>query len=146
MPRHGVEERLDCGVEDRDRRTRAAGVPMSTDPLTGAVGSVLQNALDGLAARERATSDNVANIQTPGFLARRVDFESQLRDSVAGGGDADVVPTESRSTEPTRLDGNNVNLDEELLDETDTNMRYHLMLRALDDRFGLLRTALRTGG
>ena len=37
-------------------------------------------------------------------------------------------------------------LGEELLTETDTNMRYHLMLRALDDRFGQLRTAMRAGG
>lgn len=104
----------------------------------------LQSALRGLALRQRVGADNIANIQTPGFLAGRVDFESALRQALATGGSADVTPTVARSLEPTRLDGNNVNLDAETLSGIDSNLRFQLVLRAVDDRFGLLRTAMRS--
>jgi len=55
-----------------------------------------------------------------------------------------VTPTVARSLEPTRLDGNNVNLDAETLSGIESNLRFQLMLRAVDDRFGLLRTAMRS--
>lgn len=103
----------------------------------------LHSALRGLALRQRVGADNIANIQTPGFLAGRVDFESTLRQALSTGGSADIAPTVARSLEPTRLDGNNVNLDQETLLGIDSNLRYQLVLRAVDDRFGLLRTAVR---
>jgi flagellar basal-body rod protein FlgB len=46
------------------------------------------------------------------------------------------------SLEPSRLNGSNVNLDEETLSHIDTTMRYQLALRALDSKYGMLRTAI----
>ena len=47
------------------------------------------------------------------------------------------------SLEPTRLNGSNVNLDEETLSHIDTTMRYQLTLRALDSKYGMLRDAIK---
>lgn len=105
----------------------------------------LHSALDGLAMRQRAAADNIANIQTPGFLANRVMFEDALRSAVSGGDASQVrqvAPDVARSLEPTRMDGNNVNLDEETLSATKTSMSYELMLRAVDDRFNLVKSSM----
>ena len=113
--------------------------------------NVIHSALSGLAARQRTIADNVANINTPGFRASRVQFEEALRSAVAdgaGAGGADaaarVAPTVAQSLEPTRQDGNNVNLDRETLLNVDTGLRYSLMLRAADHSFGVLRASMRT--
>ena len=103
----------------------------------------LTSALDNLALRQRVTADNIANIETPNFHARRVAFESVLADNVSGGGDGNVQASIAESLEPTREDGNNVNLDHEVLSNVDTGLRYQTMLRGVDDKFGLLRTAIR---
>ena len=103
----------------------------------------LNSALDGLALRQRVIANNVANIQTPGFLAGRVAFEDSLASAVADGSGA-VTPTVARSLEPTRLDGNNVNLDAETLLNVDTNLRYQLATQAIDGKFSSLRIAMRT--
>jgi flagellar basal-body rod protein FlgB len=103
----------------------------------------LQSALTGLAQRQRVIADNVANIQTPGFLAGRVSFEAALKSAVESGSSTPVTPSLARSLEPTRTDGNNVNLDAETLSNEDTNLRYTLMTRAVDAKFGLLRDAVR---
>ena len=47
--------------------------------------TALHSALRGLSTRQRVIADNVANIQTPGFRAGRVDFESALGDALANG-------------------------------------------------------------
>jgi len=101
------------------------------------------SALSGLSARQRTIADNVANINTPGFLAGRVDFETALRAAVADGSGV-ASSTVARSLEPTREDGNNVNLESETLANIDSGMRYSLMLRAADHHFGILRTSMRT--
>ncbi|RJK92820.1 flagellar basal body rod protein FlgB [Vallicoccus soli] len=105
----------------------------------------LQSALRGLAARQRAIADNVANIETPGFLAGKVEFEDALRAAVASGdaSGAAAGPSMVRSMRPTREDGNNVNLDEETLSNVETGLRYQLVTQAMDHQFSLVRTALR---
>ncbi|HEX2072732.1 MAG TPA: flagellar basal body protein [Geodermatophilus sp.] len=107
--------------------------------------TALHAALRGLAQRQRVTADNIANLQTPGFLAGRVDFESSLRGALVGGRTPTVSGgTVSRSLEPTRADGNNVNLDAETVLATETGLRYQLALNALDGKYDVLRSALRT--
>ena len=105
--------------------------------------TALRGALDGLAARQGATADNVANINTPHYLAARVDFEDALRSAVEGGTGA-ATATTSRSVAPTREDGNNVNLDSETLSNVDTTLRYQLVTQALDGKYSAITTALRT--
>ena len=115
-------------------------------PVIGDVtSSALKAALDGLAQRQRVTADNIANINTPGFLAGRVDFESSLRGAIANGEHpASAVSVVARSLEPTNVNGNNVNLDSETVSATETGLRYQLALNALDGKYNTLRTALRT--
>lgn len=102
----------------------------------------LHAAMRGLTARQRVIADNVANIDTPGFLAGRVEFESALRDAVDAGQAAGVRPSSARSLAPTGVNGNNVNLDEETLANIDTGMRYQLVVEAMNAKFSLLRTAI----
>ena len=107
--------------------------------------SVLKAALDGLAQRQRVTADNIANVNTPGFLAGRVDFESSLRGALANGENpASATAMVARSLQPTNTNGNNVNLDTETVSATETGLRYQLTLNALDGKYSSLRTALRT--
>ncbi|MGY1622009.1 flagellar basal body rod protein FlgB [Geodermatophilus sp. SYSU D00965] len=107
--------------------------------------TTLHAALSGLAQRQRVTTDNIANVNTPGFLAGRVDFESSLKSQLTSGQTPTVSGgTVARSLEPTNTNGNNVNLDSETVIATETGLRYQLALNALDGKYSVLRTALRT--
>lgn len=103
----------------------------------------LSSALDGLALRQRTIASNIANVNTPDYHAKRVVFEDALAASVEAG-DGRAVAVTSRSLEPTRLDGNNVNLDTETLSNIDTVLRFQFAARAVDGSFTSLRTAMRT--
>jgi flagellar basal-body rod protein FlgB len=106
--------------------------------------SALRVALSGLSARNKAIANNIANIETPGYQAQKVKFEEALNSAVAEGqSPSGVTPSVLKSLEPTRLNGSNVNLDEETLNSIDTNMRYQLAIRALDGRYSTLRSVIK---
>ncbi|MEV6297987.1 flagellar basal body protein [Actinoplanes sp. NPDC051861] len=106
--------------------------------------SALRVAVAGLAARQTAIANNIANIETPGYRARKVKFEEALTSAVAQGrSPAGVTPSVLTSLEPTRLNGSNVNLDNETLQHIDTTMRYQLTIRALDGKYNSLREAIK---
>ena len=112
-------------------------------PVGDATMSALHYALNGLALRQRTIADNTSNIETPGFLAGKVNFEDSLRTSVADGTDPfGSSPTTARSLEPTRTNGNNVNLDEETVAGSETNLTYDLAVQAMTAKFQLLRIAV----
>jgi flagellar basal-body rod protein FlgB len=112
-------------------------------PVGSVTQAALQSALDGLALRQRSIADNIANVNTPGYTAKRVQFEDALAQSVRQG--QGVVPAStSRSLEPTRLDGNNVNLDTETLSNVDTVLRYQFATQAMNGELTGVRAAFRT--
>ena len=111
--------------------------------LESVTSAALASALDGLASRQRAIANNIANVNTPGYTAERVSFEDALAASVADH-DGHTTATTARSLEPTRLDGNNVNLDTETLSNIDTVLRYQFAAQAEGNLFQGVRAAMRT--
>lgn len=103
----------------------------------------LTQAMSGLALRQRTISDNLANVETPGFLAGKVDFEASLKQALANGVDprGQEVAT-ARSLEPTRVNGSNVNLDEETLAAQETVLQSQLIAQALTNKFNGYKTAI----
>ncbi len=99
--------------------------------LESVTATALASALDGLSLRQRAIAENIANINTPGYQAKRVQFEDALRAAIADGTGA-TDATVHRSLEPTRLNGNNVNLDTETLSNIDTVLRFQFAAQALN--------------
>ena len=103
----------------------------------------LQAAMRGLSARQKAISDDIANVNTPFYRARSVSFEADLKRALEGGSDPlGVTPTTTVSTAPAGLNGNNVDVTAETTQSVDTELAYQLALRAAGDRFSLYRTAI----
>lgn len=130
MTRHGSAAEI--------HRTKGAAV---FDDVSS---SALRVAVMGLSARQTAISQNIANIETPGYQAKKVKFEEALSHAVsAGESPSRVKASVETSLEPSRLNGSNVNLDEETLSHIDTMMRYQLTIRALDGKYQLLRDVIK---
>lgn len=104
---------------------------------TNAIGS----ALEGLSARQVAVSNNIANVNTPGYTAQRVSFEDALSAAIDDGHGRASHST-ARSLEPTGLNGNNVTLGTETLSSIDTLLRYQLATDAAGAEARGLRAAM----
>jgi len=114
--------------------------------VSDAVSQVLASALDGVTQRQQVIADNIANVDTPGFRATSVDFESQLKAAINGGAFADGSPVETGVTEtptdtPVGANGNNVDLRKETMAAVQSQFQYQILTRAVSERFNLIKTA-----
>ena len=104
--------------------------------------SAVHTALRGIVQRQRVTADNIANVETPGFTAKRVSFEQSLSAAIRGGSPARARVSVDPSDAAANLNGNNVHIDDETMSLIDSGLQYQLMVEALNSKFGLLRTAI----
>lgn len=117
--------------------------------------SLLNKDLDGLWTRQQAISDNLANIETPGYKSKSVSFEDQLQQQLAeqgrtklqqiGGIDGVSPVTTVASDETYRADGNGVDLEKENLEMARTELNYMYSLQMVSDEFSRLRTVIDGG-
>ena len=111
--------------------------------VSDAVSRILGSALDGISLRQRVTADNIANVDTPDFRARAVDFESSLRSAVSNGGvgsrglDINVAATQT----PVGENGNNVDLRKETMAAMQSTFQYQMVTRSVGDRFNAMKIA-----
>ncbi|MBU0508390.1 flagellar basal body rod protein FlgB [bacterium] len=124
--------------------------------------TVLKKNLDAQAARQRAHAQNIANAETPGYRRVAVDFESELKevlDQESSGALRTTNPRHLRSgassleeiqpkfrTEPLPEDGNGVNgvdMDQEMAEMAETQLRYLASLELLKRRYTGLKSAIR---
>jgi flagellar basal-body rod protein FlgB len=110
--------------------------------ISDVVTAALHQALNGLDARQQAISSNIANLETPNYLAKEVDFETSLRAALEDGDPSKAEIAVSESLAATRMNGNNVNIDFELLAGSENVMRQRLAVQALNAKYQLLRTAI----
>lgn len=115
---------------------------MTINGISDFTTSVLHRALDGLDARQQAIASNLANLETPGYQARQVSFEDSLRAAINTGRLDETSISVSRSLAPTRLNGNNVNIDNQILASSENQLRQKLVVEGLNSKYRLLRTAI----
>lgn len=109
-----------------------------TDTTTWA----LEHALNAVSERQRTLSHNVANAATPGFRAKRVDFEDSLARALSTNSkDADISFRSANG--PVGINGNDVSLEEESSLLMRTEILYEALIAAENYKLGLMRTAMR---
>ena len=113
--------------------------------------------LDFLWGRQNVTLNNITNVDTPGYKSQYISFEEELRERIqaASGSDrARSAVSEAISgvrarlhitrDESTRLDGNNVDMDQEQVEIVRTAYEYQYMLSSFNNDMNRLKSAART--
>jgi flagellar basal-body rod protein FlgB len=111
--------------------------------------NVLEKALDVTSQRHELVVANMANVDTPGYHTKDLDFRGELTRAVENGenGQASFFPV-ARSVPGLleRPDGNNVSLDREGLLLAETQMQFGLGIQLLQHEFHSLMSAINEGG
>lgn len=102
----------------------------------------LATALRGLEAQRQAFEHNIANVETPDFRARRVSFEKSLRDAISRDDPRSASASTSLSDAPLRIDGSNVDLEDEVTGLELNGLRQQLVTTALNSRYSRLRASV----
>lgn len=134
---------------------------MIGDSITSAL---YQKALDGTWQRQKATSNNIANSETPGYKAIKVNFEDSLKtemnklqtttnsgstafldkmESIKSIEDSNISVYEGATS--SRLDENNVDLESENIDMSKSVLQYYYLVRGVSDSYSRLKYAVNGG-
>lgn len=125
---------------------------------------VLEKGLDAYSKRAEALANNIANVNTPNYKRKDIQFESflekALRDdgsSIIGkrtdekhfqiGRENNLDGVEANFIEENstvmRFDGNNVDIEKEKVEQTKNNIRYQFATNKISSSFSLLRSVIR---
>ncbi len=129
------------------------------DPVIGALNTAMNLRL----MNQNVIAGNIANADTPGFKAKRLEFESSLREALGTGDAAKLQAPDPRhrSHQPTdtvkpevyedpngieSLDGNTVDRAAEMAMMAENQHLYDAAAEALKRKLGMLRYAISEGG
>jgi flagellar basal-body rod protein FlgB len=125
---------------------------------------LLEKALDAAAVRNEIISQNIANVDTPGYKRKTVSFEEHLsgfmnadkvkmqridsRHMVSSRGDLENalvrVEVDNNSTS-VRLDGNNVDIDNEMASMAKNTIKYNTLVQRINSGFSMLKSVINEG-
>ena len=113
--------------------------------------------LDGSAARQRAIAENIANVETPNYQTKDIDFEKVLNDKSGENiqliqsdkrhldinqGKSKIYYTEDQSRELYSGE-NNVDIDKEMVKSAENQLYYSANSRIMAAKFRSLHSAIR---
>lgn len=118
---------------------------------------LLQRALDASNMRQETVSNNIANVNTPGYKAKRVEFESLLKEAMDGSGlqrthenhygvnGVNDVTASVKEQERNMIgdDGNNVAIDTEMAELSANTIYYQSLISQTSAQYNMLRSVLR---
>lgn len=123
--------------------------------------TVLSQAMSASSLRHKVLSNNIANVNTPGFKRSDVVFEDKLAAAMGGGnrlglartnerhlpgrsdGSGPTVTTDTMTT--LRTDGNNVDIDAEMANVAKNTLYYEAVAQQLGRYFTNLKSAISEG-
>ncbi len=119
--------------------------------ISGPVNNLVALALNAATMRHDAISNNIANINTPGYKPLRVSFEEQLKLSLTPSlmRDDVVVKKTLASLRPEIFEVESVNqinqLDLEMVEMAKNTLRYETLLKGLSSYGAITKMAIKEG-
>lgn len=113
------------------------GLPSQFHLITNALSSAEQN--------HGVISQNIANVNTPGYQARQLAFDqflAQIESGEANGGSIGEIPVEFAEGLEQRFDGNNVDIDRELAMLKKNSLLFQTYSHLLASKMAMSRKAI----
>jgi len=116
--------------------------------------NIIDKAADASWVRNELISNNIANVSTPNYKRKDVEFQTFLAEELRGNGtlkekvanvnlnalNASVYTDHSSLS--YRLDGNNVDIDAESAKLAENQVRYYTLLDSMTQEFSRIKTVL----
>lgn len=116
--------------------------------------NVLKKAADASWTRNEIINNNIANVDTPNYKRKDVEFQTYLAREMMGNGSLDqkVAGANLNSLNTTvytdhenlsyRLDGNNVDIDTESANLAQNQIKYYALLDSMSQEFNRIKSVL----
>ena len=101
--------------------------------------------MQATATRHKVISQNLANVNTPGYHAKEVTFEDQLTKAVHEGTiDNDPIRAEIREASglPAKENGNSVDIDREMTKLSKNVIAHETLAQIMSQKVSMMRSAI----
>lgn len=113
--------------------------------ITNMLSNQIERYLDLATSETKITAENMANIDTPGYQAQGMDFESEMRSAIAGveqGSPETPVRLKKEDGLVSRPDGNNVSMDKESLNLAEAQLKFRTGVTLLKQQYQMINDAI----
>ena len=111
--------------------------------MVESVSQSLEKYMDVLSARQKLVASNIANIDTPGYRTKDLDFQTEFNNLLNGSSSApkpqDVTGLRIKN------DGNNVNLDREMRLLAENSIRFSVASNLAKGELRTMKSAIHEG-
>lgn len=106
----------------------------------------IERYMDLLSARQKLVASNIANIDTPGYKTKDIDFQSEFLNAAAGDGARRPAPDVLDAPGlVTKSDGNNVSLDRETRLLAENALRFSVASSLMKSELKMVESAIKEG-
>jgi flagellar basal-body rod protein FlgB len=106
------------------------------------IGAGIEQYMNLVSARQKLVASNIANVDTPGYQTKDIDFQSELESQLSGSKPNVVEVAGLR----TKNDGNNVDMDREARLLAENALRFSVASQLAHSEVNSIRTAIQEGG
>jgi len=93
----------------------------------------------------KVIAGNIANVDTPGYKEKDIDFRKQLERQMGHSGTVAIEESSQDSLGFAALDENTVNMETQVMKLTENSMYYDALVQALSKKFSLMRYVINGG-
>lgn len=114
-------------------------------PIEGTLSAQLERYLDLATMETKLTAQNMANVDTPGYRAIGMDFESEMRSAMANAAEGTPLHAVHIGLEDgliARPDGNNVSMDRESLNLAEAQLKFKTGVALLKQQYQMTMDAI----
>ena len=106
--------------------------------------NLVEKALSVRSFYHKILSENIANVETPNYKEKDIDFLGEIQRQMAGTPNIEVKE-KTDDDGINRLDGNTVNIEKQMVKMTENNMIYNSLVQVITKKFSMMRYMINEG-
>jgi flagellar basal-body rod protein FlgB len=109
------------------------------------ISGLLEKALNIRGFYHKVLASNIANVETPGYKEKDIDFNTELKKSIEGNTANAEVREKSDAGGIDGIDGNSVNMEDQIVKLTENTMMFNAFVQLINKKFSMMRYVINEG-
>jgi flagellar basal-body rod protein FlgB len=108
------------------------------------VSNLLERALNIRAQYHRILSGNIANVETPNYKEKDIDFQAEIQRNIGGPDNVEIKESTDGDVIGS-IDGNTVNMENQIVKMTENHMLFTSLAQVISKKFSMMRYVINEG-
>ena len=106
--------------------------------------NLVEKALNVRSFYHKILSGNIANVETPNYKEKDIDFLTEIQKQMAGSSNIEVKE-KTEDDGMNSIDGNTVNMEKQMVKMTENSMVYNSLIQVITKKFSMMRYMINEG-